>query len=47
MGRWRAREKAYDERADWLYSLATDPTFESVRSDLRVVTILKKIGLGD
>ncbi len=39
-------EKAYDERADWLPQIVSDPLLESVRSEPRVVAVLKKIGLG-
>jgi adenylate cyclase len=38
-------EDEYEGRADWLPQLAVDPLYESVRSDPRVVEILRKIGL--
>jgi hypothetical protein len=37
--------KEYQEHADWLPELAFSLPFESIRSDSRVVEILRKIGL--
>jgi hypothetical protein len=36
--------KAYDERDGWVEELAVSPMFDSVRSDPRYKTLVKKIG---
>ena len=38
-------EKAYQERALWLFFLKTDPQFESLRSDPRFTDLVKRIGI--
>ena len=37
-------EQEYDARADWLGDLATDPLYSAVRSNPRVMSILRKVG---
>jgi serine/threonine-protein kinase len=39
-----ALERAYSERAPWLSSLDADPAFDPLRSDLRFVSLLKRVG---
>jgi eukaryotic-like serine/threonine-protein kinase len=38
-------EKAYQERSIWLVTMKTDPQFDSLRSDPRLNTMMKRIGL--
>jgi serine/threonine protein kinase/tetratricopeptide (TPR) repeat protein len=38
-------EKSYQDREIWLEVLALDPLFDDLRSDLRCIAILKKMGL--
>jgi eukaryotic-like serine/threonine-protein kinase len=38
-------EKAYQERALWLFFLKTDPQFESLHSDPRFTDLVKRIGI--
>jgi len=40
-------EKAYDDGEDWLHVIATDPLFATVKSEPKVVAVLKKIGVGN
>ena len=37
-------EQEYDARADWLGDIANDPLYSAVRSNPRVVSILRKVG---
>lgn len=38
-------EKAYQERASWLYMIKVDPCWDSLRDDPRFIALLKKMGL--
>ncbi len=39
-------EKAYQERASWLYMIKVDPCWDPMRDDARFIALLKKMDLG-
>jgi hypothetical protein len=39
-------DKAYDEHAQWLSEIKTDPAFDPIRSDERFSNLVTRVGLG-
>jgi serine/threonine-protein kinase len=38
-------DKAYDDRAEWLLWLATDPMYDGERDDPRFLALIKRVGV--